>query len=306
MLLTTCPQCDARFRVETEQLNVRQGRVMCGRCRHVFNAFESLERHDTDFGDIPEVRAGAFHTSVTAVDPADGQPPLMVERVDKKTAVETGTARNDEPLPLDTENVPVEDDAPSTMAEVMVTAIVPPPVPPLGDNPLLMPSRDRVRRDRSRWWTPAACCAALLLALQLAYLFRSDILQAYPPSRPALARACEALRCTLQWGRDEAAMKIESSDLIEVPGRNGRLLLSAIIANRAKTAQDLPLLEIKLTDTANNLLASRLLTPQDYLGRPPGSDENVPVDAELFVHLQIDWKGKAVPSGYSIRVLYPA
>jgi predicted Zn finger-like uncharacterized protein len=44
MLLTTCPTCAAQFKVQPEHLNVRQGRVMCGRCRGVFNAFESLRR----------------------------------------------------------------------------------------------------------------------------------------------------------------------------------------------------------------------------------------------------------------------
>ena len=44
MLLTTCPNCSAQFKVQPEQLNIRQGRVMCGRCRDVFNAFQSLTR----------------------------------------------------------------------------------------------------------------------------------------------------------------------------------------------------------------------------------------------------------------------
>ena len=44
MLLTICPNCSAQFKVQPEQLNVRQGRVMCGRCRQVFNAFQSLTR----------------------------------------------------------------------------------------------------------------------------------------------------------------------------------------------------------------------------------------------------------------------
>lgn len=41
-MVTTCPQCGTVFRVTPEQLNARQGDVRCGRCSHVFNAFESL------------------------------------------------------------------------------------------------------------------------------------------------------------------------------------------------------------------------------------------------------------------------
>lgn len=40
--ITACPECQTRFRVTEEQLQVRGGRVRCGRCEHVFNALETL------------------------------------------------------------------------------------------------------------------------------------------------------------------------------------------------------------------------------------------------------------------------
>ena len=40
--ITACPQCQTRFRVTEEQLQMRNGNVRCGRCAHVFNALESL------------------------------------------------------------------------------------------------------------------------------------------------------------------------------------------------------------------------------------------------------------------------
>ena len=48
MLLTTCTNCSARFRVTPQQLNTKQGQVRCGRCRSVFNGFEALERFPDD------------------------------------------------------------------------------------------------------------------------------------------------------------------------------------------------------------------------------------------------------------------
>src|SRR5678816_3531280 len=48
MLITTCTQCLARFRVTPQQLNAKQGQVRCGRCRKVFNGFEALERYPDD------------------------------------------------------------------------------------------------------------------------------------------------------------------------------------------------------------------------------------------------------------------
>jgi predicted Zn finger-like uncharacterized protein len=39
---TTCPSCHAVFRVTPEQLDARGGKVRCGKCAFVFNAFDTL------------------------------------------------------------------------------------------------------------------------------------------------------------------------------------------------------------------------------------------------------------------------
>jgi len=39
-LQTQCPQCETRFRVTDEQLNIAGGKVRCGNCMHVFNAID--------------------------------------------------------------------------------------------------------------------------------------------------------------------------------------------------------------------------------------------------------------------------
>ena len=41
-MVTSCPACTTTFRVTPEQLKVRQGKVRCGKCRGVFDAFKSL------------------------------------------------------------------------------------------------------------------------------------------------------------------------------------------------------------------------------------------------------------------------
>jgi predicted Zn finger-like uncharacterized protein len=63
MLLTTCTTCAAQFKVLPEHLNVRQGRVMCGRCRTVFNAFETLKRVEDE---LPIMPTPYFPTSAPA------------------------------------------------------------------------------------------------------------------------------------------------------------------------------------------------------------------------------------------------
>lgn len=41
-LITRCTQCHTSFRVHDQQLAVRQGRVRCGACGHVFDAYSTL------------------------------------------------------------------------------------------------------------------------------------------------------------------------------------------------------------------------------------------------------------------------
>ena len=43
MLITRCPHCQTTFRVRSEQLHLRGGRVRCGTCQTPFSALQSLE-----------------------------------------------------------------------------------------------------------------------------------------------------------------------------------------------------------------------------------------------------------------------
>lgn len=53
-LITRCPQCHTSFRVHDHQLAVRQGRVRCGACGHVFDAYSTLtEQPDEDRAAYP-------------------------------------------------------------------------------------------------------------------------------------------------------------------------------------------------------------------------------------------------------------
>ncbi len=213
---------------------------MCGRCRHVFNAFEALKRgEDNDAGER------------TTNDAAGGPAALIA-----------------------------------------------------ADNPLISGSLPRYTESSSAWrWLAALALATL--GLQAVFQFRSEIVQQYPQLRPHLAAACRVLGCTISWGRDQALIKIESSDLIEPPGRPGRIRLTATIANRAPTKQDFPAIEVKLTDASNVVLSSRVLLPTDYLGHPPAADEGLAPNVELYVNVNLELAGKSTASGYGLRAFYP-
>ena len=42
LMRTRCPACGTIFRVTSEQLRAKAGKVRCGYCQSVFNAFDEL------------------------------------------------------------------------------------------------------------------------------------------------------------------------------------------------------------------------------------------------------------------------
>jgi predicted Zn finger-like uncharacterized protein len=332
MLLTTCPNCSAQFKVQPEQLNVRQGRVMCGRCRQVFNAFQSLTRVADD-GATPALIPAAIENAPIAETPPEATAAgALFLREEPMPAMPPHRAPAEKeyyaPLasPETFTETPVEQLTPSVaMAESdhIETIVVlddldsgepPPPATILLDehpaadtsNPLLSAAGPRHERaTHSRSWAMAGVLLLILLVLQAAYLFRTSLVQNYPQLRPHFASACEWIGCSLSWARDDAALRIEASDLIEAPGKAGRIQLTATLVNRGAVPQDFPALELKLTDNANQVQLSRILQPQDYLGRTPAKDETLQPNVETYINLNVEVTNRVQASGYGVRAFYP-
>jgi predicted Zn finger-like uncharacterized protein len=317
MLLTTCPNCSAQFKVQPEQLNVRQGRVMCGRCRGVFNAFQSLKR-------VEENEAAALPLAEPAASLAEPSPAIVTDQIFLRP----------EPPPLSAEfsqsdfaadirafspSEPFSDsagDAAPTLDGLRANSPLPfssllptdaETAAPAGANPLLAPAaghRPSADVHHSRLWSTGAVFLLLGLAGQITYGYRSAVIQSFPSLRPSFVSVCEWVGCALSWGRDDNAIRIEASDLIETPGKAGNILLTATLVNRAATRQDLPALELKLTDNANQVILSRVLSPHDYLGRTPAADESLAPNVETYVNLRVELANKTQASGYGVRAFY--
>lgn len=141
------------------------------------------------------------------------------------------------------------------------------------------------------------------LALQLAFLFRTDIARELPALRPLLSAACARAGCTVPYPRDGSRLAIEVSDLLSEPGLPGRYLLRATLINRASHEQAWPHLELTLTDAGDRPVSRRTLTPAQWL--PPGKDQGaLPARAAIDVRLAFTLEGPA-PTGYRLYALYP-
>lgn len=275
---------------------------MCGRCRHVFNAFETLKRIKKE-DPAPVVEYSLLDSAW--LDHAEPEAPVRAEAATTATATALPNPTDSPPaLPGAPPAAPI--DAPMAADKPQPAAPVEDATPAVSDNPLIAgPMPASGDHSGGRHWRALAALAGLLLCLQALYFFRSEIAQQYPQLRPHLVNACDIAGCTIPWGRDQKAIKIESSDLIEPPGKPGRILLTAVIANRGATGHDFPFLEVKLMDQSNQVLASRVLSPGQYLGRLPAPGENIAANGELYVHLNLELAGKAPASGYGLRAFYP-
>lgn len=156
----------------------------------------------------------------------------------------------------------------------------------------------------SKKWVALSCFAALLLLALLAFHFRNSIVQSYPQMRPAFAALCDTVGCKLSWGRDIAAITVTSAELVEAPGKPGKLIASATLANRGPVKQDLPAVELRLTNNTNQVVISRILEPADYLGRAATAEDGIAANGDLAINLNIEIPPNINASGYEFLPFY--
>jgi predicted Zn finger-like uncharacterized protein len=309
MLITTCTHCLARFRVTPQQLNLRHGQVRCGHCQTVFSGFEALERFPDDdtAARILAARAAAAAagtasphepTSTPAEHEIETLPEILSVADSPSPPAIEGPVTQPQPLPAAPEEtanaapasaaVPEPSAARARTLAALVEAYAAPPATP------------RVARA----WLFGCTLMALVLALEFVFAYRAQIAQRYPGVRPALEAACLAAGCSVPWVNDHSLLKLEDSELLEVPGKPNEIALGARIRNLAGTAQEFPHIELTLTDLTGQAAARRILRPADYLGRPPVTGEVMPSGSELAIHLRLETP-RIKATGYELLLFYP-
>ena len=299
MLITTCGHCKARFRVTPQQLNTRQGQVRCGRCHQVFNGFESLERFpDDDTGSrllaAHEAEESLRATPGAAVDLDVTAEEAMpeIETIDPEATLPPGV-----PFPGEATQPAATSSATHAPHAASPRAAKPAP-------PELTLETEQPRKPPSRAWAFGVVLLAVVLGLELVYAFRGPIAQRYPALRPAMEAVCVHLECNVPWSREEALLKLEDSELLEVPGKPTEIALGARIRNLAGVAQEYPHLELTLTDLTGQAAIRRVLRPADYLGRTLAVGEVMAPGSELSVQLRLETP-RIKATGYELLLFYP-
>jgi predicted Zn finger-like uncharacterized protein len=282
-MLTRCPHCQTAFRVTTEQLKVRQGKVRCGSCQGVFDALDSLA------DEAPLVIAGMPAMVELPPEEVPVEPPEVEEITEPDVLPEPVVELEPEAPPIPSE----PDEAPAAPAEAAAA-------PEEEAMPEAWAGVEEVAPPR-RWPWVLGTLLLLLLGLgQALYIFRVEAAVLAPELRPALVAGCELLGCTLPRPRKPELVGIETSDL--APAGSDRLVLTALLKNRAPFEQEYPHLELTLTDRNDDTLLRKVLAPADYLPAAPSA--GFAARDEAAVKLLLEAKGVAAV-GYRLYLFYP-
>jgi predicted Zn finger-like uncharacterized protein len=139
-----------------------------------------------------------------------------------------------------------------------------------------------------------ALLLGLLLLMQSAVLFRTELMMRWPELRPRLVDICEIYGCTVGWPTRADLLAVVGTELQAVPGTD-ILELTAVVRNRAPFRVALPAIEVTLTDTTNRALARKVFAPVDYLassGEPSGRiGEGLGPGSDYVIRISFEARG---------------
>ena len=308
-LVTRCPHCSTTFRVTPLHLQAHGGEVRCGHCSQVFNGFSTLttvqvpETGDlfatSGVGSQASTTEATGNVNVTAAVPAPtaAAPPaqaLFGETALLPTLNEIQNAQAD--TAADTyanANANANADADVATAEAGIAE-----------------AEEYTSRKSSWAWGMASLLLLVVLVGQGSYFYRTELSVLAPTLQPYLEQYCEFLECTVPLPQRAELLSIETSDLQSDPTQPaGVITLTATVRNRAPFPQAFPAFELTLTDTQDQPLASRILTPAQYLGAEKKSTANVVAQAiapnqDINLKLYLD-SGDLKAAGYRLFLFYP-
>jgi predicted Zn finger-like uncharacterized protein len=321
-LATRCFACGTVFRVVQDQLKVSEGWVRCGRCNEVFNALDSLFDLERDTApvwpatepalDNPPATAEASAASTALEDAASDRIDERLSnswrsnttpatRVDERDRLEFPDAQFDPEF-----SIGMLSDNNAEATTLPLTSEPPAAAPTL----TMTPEFVRHAQQRARWQSPIArvtlavggVLLLVALGLQMGHHFRDLVAARWPQTRPALQAWCDLLTCSIQPPRRIEDIAVESTALTKAAGPVGAdaFKLSVALRNRGNIPLAMPSIDLTLTDPLGQLVARRVLAPNDFRVAQTAIQPAAEVPLQLLLTT-----GNARVTGYTVEVFYP-
>lgn len=151
---------------------------------------------------------------------------------------------------------------------------------------VLKPRREPINWGHLLSWLFLCLVAIAMFAAQYTY-FNFETLAVKPTTRPWFEQACAELGCRLPDIPDPSKLKIEELVVRKHPNVEGALVVDAILKNAARFPQPFPTLQLRFTNNANEIVASRLLKPMEYLKGEARLLRRMPPDTPIRLSLDI-------------------
>lgn len=269
-----CPECLTFFHLKPSHLKAASGRVRCSRCKHVFNALETL-RDELTADEVEAVKAARRR------EPKPDAPLLNEEYAgdlfDGLEYTENAELGLDAP---ETGDMDANDARPVPEREVQADALA----SPAREFHDFQPTRTGTRHPVL--FALANIVFALALLVQLAHWQRQKILT-HPVAGPYLARVYEIVGFEPQPPRDLAALNVSRTEVSSHPDHPRALHLTALLHNDGKNAQPWPDLRVDLQDRWGETVGARYFTPAEYLREPAAAEQLLPPRGRFPIALAI-------------------
>lgn len=342
-LITRCPACGTMFKVVTDQLKVSQGWVRCGHCTEVFDASLHLQTRQNPVPDGPPAHPTRAHVGAPAL--AESEMPaaphaIPQEQVHPVPPQLADSAASDEMSAVstvaiavaatDTVDAKVELLGSAQIEETALPGKLPDALPDASPDasPEVLAYEDvsfvRNSRRQAFWRKPlvrfSMGLTGLMLAAALLVQFsvqQRDRLAAMEPRlKTWLQLLCEPLQCEIAPFRHIEAVVIDSSSFNKI--NNDFYRLSFALKNTGTIPVAMPSLEVTLTDTQEQALTRRVVTPAEFGVADNGGLLSAGADFSGVIVMQVlstDTKsaaGVAAPAatplrvaGYRVLAFYP-
>ncbi len=304
MLITTCPHCETRFKVTTEQLLLRNGTVRCGACRQVFDGGARLvsdEAADLLLNPIA-AQESEFATAASESMSAAGktEPNMQDELETLSKAITDWQVQPRKDLPkFDPLLEEYEDDSsPAKHSAATSTATAEPA--------FVQEAKQKARRSRL-WKTVIWLGIPLLLislTIQLLIHFRNEIVVQAPESDPAMRIVCSYLGCAINLPAQIKQLSLQSSQLRAIPDQVNQFELIALLRNQSPSPQSWPSLELQLKDDIGDIITRKVFLPQNFLTQPSLLKQGIAAQSEHEIRLVFELTGPA-PTDFQLTMFYP-